>query len=135
MIAFRFSGHKNIAALHPTTLEFTKEHYLSERGDCILGVDAEYDAEQLKRFARDYAGQQATLTISASGVQDTVQFIVNGGFDHPEEFVIRMGMYDDRRTLGIRANKAAKHIARTLITALTQPSAHGHATLSVVTIK
>jgi hypothetical protein len=32
-------GHKNVLATHKTTLEFTKDDYLTKKGDCILAIN------------------------------------------------------------------------------------------------
>ncbi len=45
------SGHENIEATHPTTLEITKERGLSRRGDCIIAVGAD---KSLADFSEEF---------------------------------------------------------------------------------
>ena len=41
--SFTAYGHKNILATHKTTIEFTKDKELSLKGNCIVGVRADFD--------------------------------------------------------------------------------------------
>ncbi len=43
-LIYKFScyGHPNIKATHVKTLEITKDDGLSERGDCIIGIKADW---------------------------------------------------------------------------------------------
>ena len=43
-------GHKNVRGTHKTTFEITKDKDLTERGTCIIGVNASYDLDELKVF-------------------------------------------------------------------------------------
>ncbi len=57
-------GHKNITAKHKTTLEFTKERDLSLKGDCIVGVKADFDLLQLRKFIKSLKNNnKVTITI------------------------------------------------------------------------
>ena len=40
---FSARGHENIRGVHKTTFEFTKEKELTLKGDCIIGVNADFD--------------------------------------------------------------------------------------------
>ena len=42
-------GHENIKATHKTTMEITKDPYLTPRGDCIIAVKANKAALDLSR--------------------------------------------------------------------------------------
>ncbi|MGB9674949.1 MAG: DUF371 domain-containing protein, partial [Nanopusillaceae archaeon] len=33
-------GHKLVKATHKSTLEITKDNFLTERGDCIIGINS-----------------------------------------------------------------------------------------------
>jgi len=33
-------GHENILCSHKTTIEFTKDKYLTKKGNCIIGINA-----------------------------------------------------------------------------------------------
>ena len=56
-------GHPNIQATHKTTLEFTKDEYVSLRGDCIIGIDADFDLKSLKKFIKTFKNNKVTITI------------------------------------------------------------------------
>ena len=48
--SFTCYGHENITAKHKTTLEFTKDKDLSLKGDCIVGVNADFDINKIKEL-------------------------------------------------------------------------------------
>ncbi|MEM3268683.1 MAG: DUF371 domain-containing protein, partial [Metallosphaera sp.] len=41
------TGHRNVLAKHQTTLEITKENYLTPRGDCIVCINSNKGAKDL----------------------------------------------------------------------------------------
>ncbi len=49
---FNAYGHPNILATHKTTLEFTKDKEVSLRGDCIIGINSDFDLGKLKDFIK-----------------------------------------------------------------------------------
>ena len=51
---YKFSayGHENILGTNKKTFEFTKDRDLSLKGDCIVGVNADFDLEKLKEFIK-----------------------------------------------------------------------------------
>ena len=109
---FHCRGHGNILSTHRNTIEFTKEKELSLRGDCILGVDADFDFAALRQFL---AGKkQIRATVSIGGISDTFSFIPNPDFSDAHELVIRKTGFNSTRTLGFHADKAAKDISREL---------------------
>jgi hypothetical protein len=59
------NGHENIEATHPTTLEITKERYLSRRGDCIIAVAADKSLTDLsEEFKESLQKPSAKLTLT-----------------------------------------------------------------------
>ncbi|MBI4140221.1 DUF371 domain-containing protein [Candidatus Woesearchaeota archaeon] len=117
---FTATGHPNVRAMHKTTLEFTKSPDLLPEGDCIVAVNADFDAPQLKHLVHGW--DKMRITISAGFTSDVVEAVVNKSFDDDNEIVIRMGEFDSARTLGIRADKAAVHLNRNLIEKLRNPA-------------
>ena len=67
---FRAWGHPNIKATHKTTLEFTKENYVSPEGDCIIGINADFNTDELKQFARKH--KNAKIKIKTGGLQEII---------------------------------------------------------------
>ena len=119
---FTARGHRNIRATHRTTLEITKEADLTPRGDCIVAVGSEKGAADLNRELVEALkrGAEATLTIEAGGVTETVR----GRGDpritltHPTDIVVRKSLYVDSRTLMVEADKSALDLDRRLVEAL-----------------
>jgi len=118
-------GHENVRATHRSTLEFTREGYLTPRGDCILCVSADKSlkdmSEDFKRSLRE--GKKLIVRIKVGGFIDEV--LAYGDprliLDSEHSMVIRKSTYIDARTLAIRANKAAKDIDRRLVELLRNP--------------
>ncbi len=118
-------GHENVRATHKSTLEFTKEDYLTPRGDCILCVSAD---KSLKDLSEDFKralrmGKRLIVRIKVGGFVDEV--IAHGDLrlilDHEYSMVVRKSTYIDARTLAVRANKAAKDIDRRIVELLRNP--------------
>ena len=114
-------GHQNIRGTHKTTFEITKDKDLSTRGTCIIGVKAEYNLSLLKEFIKNVG--KVKIILSVDSVSDSVIGDVNKDFDDPEEIVIRMGEFCDKRTLVNHANKSALYLKRELIEKLKNPKA------------
>ncbi|WP_297505399.1 DUF371 domain-containing protein [Thermococcus sp.] len=118
-------GHENVRATHKSTLEFTKEDYLTPRGDCILciGADKGIDdlSDEFKAALR--AGKKLLIRIKVGELVDEV--LAEGSpelvLDHPCSMVVRKSEYIDARTLAIRANKAARDIDRKIVELLKSP--------------
>ena len=111
--AVRFSafGHPKIRATHAASIEFTRDHDVTERGNCVLGVRADIHPDKLSRLL-DY--RKLSVTLRCGGVEDVFECGVNSGFDDAKEIVFRRSAYRSARTLGIRASKGAAQIDRRL---------------------
>ncbi len=119
-------GHKNVQAVHPTTLEFTRDRELSNRGDCILVVAADkaaidLDTDFKKAIKKPHS--RLTVKIEADDVFDEVHAFGSPELTmtHPMEIVMRKSTYSSDRTLGICADKAACDISRRLVERLKNP--------------
>src|SRR3989338_276276 len=121
MYSFTAYGHKNILATHKTTIEFTKDRELSLRGNCILGVNADFNLIELKKSMKTIINESKSIKnkikiiINTGDISDEIAAELNPDFDDDEEIVIRMGEFKSKRTLGVRADKAAVHVKRELI--------------------
>ncbi len=118
-------GHENVRATHKSTLEFTREDYLTPRGDCILCVSAD---KSLKDLSEDFKralrmGKRLIVRIKVGGFVEEV--IAHGDprliLDHEHSMVVRKSTYIDARTLAVRANKAAGDIDRLIVELLRNP--------------
>ena len=112
MYSFTASGHKNIRATHRNTLELTKDAVLTEDGDCIIGVKAEFELEKIKQFLQK---EKIKITIRANGITETVTAVPNPNFSDEHEMVIRITNFDSKRTFATRADKSAKQLSRRFV--------------------
>ncbi|ASJ05083.1 MULTISPECIES: DUF371 domain-containing protein [Thermococcus] len=121
----RCRGHENVRATHKSTLEFTKENYLTPRGDCILCVEADRGINDLSGEFKSAlkAGKKLLIRIKVGDLVDEVLAEGSPGLilDHPYSMVVRKSTYIDARTLAIKANKAAKDIDRKIVERLKSP--------------
>lgn len=104
-------GHENILAKHKNTIEFTKDKNLSLKGDCILGINSDFD--KIMKYVCNF--DKIIVKISCSGLEDSFTCEVNKDFDDENEIVFRKSDYKSNRTLGIRCDKGAKDINRKIV--------------------
>ncbi len=112
-------GHENITATHKTTLELTKENYVTKKGHCIVAISCTHAARDipfwLSKWLRN--GNAIKISISCGDAKDEI--LAYGCkellLSHPTDIVIRKSCYIDERTLAIRANKAAYELSRDLV--------------------
>lgn len=129
-------GHRNILAVHPTTLEFTKEDDLSKEGDCIVAVSADKAVQDLGvGFKENLRREDARLTIliEAGGIAEIVNAYGNAHLilAHSAEMVVRKSSYVCSRTLAIKADKAAVDLSREFVQKLKNPAQKVRITLTV----
>ncbi len=117
---FTSKGHKNILATHKTTLEFTKDSEIKIEGDCIVGVKADFDLEEIKELARK--GGRVRVTIQVDDLTEEINGELNPNFSDEKEMVIRMGSFASDRTLVVNADKSAKYLSRKLVERLRLPN-------------
>ncbi len=118
-------GHENVKATHRSTLEITKEEFLTPRGDCILCIKAN---KGLKDLSEDFKkalkeGKKLRIRLIVGELIDEIIAFGNENlnFENPISMVIRKSDYIDGRTLAIKANKAAKDIKREIVEKLKNP--------------
>jgi len=56
-------GHKNVKATHRTTLEVTKDKYLTPRGDCIIAISANKAASDLSESFKYYLKKPGSILV------------------------------------------------------------------------
>lgn len=123
-ITFICYGHKNILGTHRNTLEFTHDKNLTLRGDCIIGVQANYkfdDFKHLKPLQEQKIKNRIKIIIEVDDLKDEVIAEYHPGFHHEHEMVIRTSTFADKRTFAIEANKAAIDLRRDLIRKMKNP--------------
>jgi len=117
---FSCFGHGNITSKHKTTLEFTKDKYLTLKGDCIVGINADYSILQLKKFIKSLNDNKKIIIIIESmdndkKIVDKIKAEINPDFNSEKDIVIRKSEYIDLRTFAIKADKAAIDLNMDLI--------------------
>ena len=118
-------GHENVKATHRSTLEITKEDYLTPRGDCIICVKANKGLKELSDEIKKAlkSGKKVKIRITADDIVDELEAVGDERltFENEISMVIRKSEYVDGRTLAIGANKAARDIKRELVEKLRNP--------------
>jgi len=117
---FRAYGHPNILAIHKTTLEFTKDKEVTLKGDCIVGVNSDFQLSRVKEFIRSLKNNKIKITIKAQGTenQETMEAEINHSFNSDNEVVIRKTGFLSGRTFAVNASKASFELNRSLISHL-----------------
>lgn len=119
-------GHENVVAANRTTLEITKDHHLTKKGDCIIAVSADKAISDLapdfkKALRQDRA--KLIILIEAGDAYEKVQ--AHGSprliLLHPTDIVVRKSDYISDRTLAIGADKAAIDLSDGIVKRLKNP--------------
>jgi len=133
-IIFSAKGHGNITARHKSTVELTKENYLTKRGTCIIGIKSQLCCEEIPVEIKKYLKEEARVVIrlKVGGISDTIECMGQKGLilGSDTSIVIRKSEYIDDRTIAVRANKAAADIRRDLINELKK----GHRLIVIIDI-
>lgn len=116
----RARGHPNIKASHRTTIEVTREDYLTERGDCIIGVSADKAARDLSDSFKEVARRRDSVIVVRLLAGDLSEVILAQGhpglvFGDGRRIIIRKSSFIEPATIGVRANKAAGDLDRSLV--------------------
>jgi len=112
-------GHKNVVCSHGSTIEITKDNYLTKKGTCILGINASKGCCELnynlKRVLKE--GQKIQVTIKLENIKDTFF-----GYGHPgltlldkDAIIFRKSNFICDRTVLINCSKSSIELNRELI--------------------
>ncbi|MGD6806322.1 MAG: DUF371 domain-containing protein [Candidatus Bathyarchaeia archaeon] len=131
-------GHPNIQASHPTTIMLTKERMVTQRGDCIVAVDADKSVADLSpEFKRALKQPNAKVTIELEVDGQVGQITAYGSPDltlsHPNDLVIRKSEFTSDRTLAVKADKSSGELSRSVVEKLRNPKQQVTMTLTVET--
>ncbi len=127
----RAEGHENIRATHPTTFEITREDYLTTKGDCIIGINADKAVASLKEdfksaLRREDSILLGILYIPERNVYDT--FVAQGSsgleLSDTRRIIVRKSSFINPPTLAIHSSKAARDIDRSLVRLLKTRRSH-----------
>ncbi len=112
---FHAYGHPNILGTHKKTFEFTKGEDVTLKGNCIIGVNADFKLDELKRFIESSKSGKIKITIKAEIAdigKEEVFAELNKEFKSGHELVFRKTAFSSDRTLGMRSNKASFDFSR-----------------------
>jgi uncharacterized protein len=131
-------GHPNIQATHPTTIMLTKERMVTQRGDCIVAVDADKSVADLSpEFKRAVKQPNAKVTIELEVDDMKGQITAYGSpeltLNHPNDLVIRTSEFTSDRTLAVKADKSSGQLSRAVVAKLKNPKQQVTLTLTVET--
>ncbi len=119
-------GHRNITATHKTTIEITKESWLSRSGNCVIGVSSNKAVKDLNvELKRNLCKNSAKIRITFEVAKSVENIDAFGSsqliLTHPTDLVIRKSNYSCSRTLAIKADKAACNLSRKLVNKMKDP--------------
>ena len=112
-------GHINVKATHRSTIEITRENFLTVRGDCIIGIKSNKSAYDLSPEVKELIKKRANVYLVLK-VKDKVEIIHGVGdprltLENKEKIIVRKSDFISDATVMIKADKSAKDIRRDLI--------------------
>jgi hypothetical protein len=123
---FRISGHANVKAVHRSTLEFTKDNFLTPRGDCILGISSEKAVSDLNQSVKSLiqSGSNVYVVVVVEGAYDIIRAVGSRllTLSDKNKMIVRKSDFISDSTLAIKANKSAADINRDLVDKLRRGS-------------
>jgi hypothetical protein len=121
-VTFKARGHENVRATHATTLEITKQDFVTKTGDCIILVNSELGASDLPDEMKEALRRRDAVVLLELWVDELYDRVIGKGSPElvlsADSIVFRTSDYIDPRTVMIKANKSARDINRELINEL-----------------
>ncbi|MDI6898459.1 MAG: DUF371 domain-containing protein [Methanolinea sp.] len=119
-VTIRCKGHPFVTALHPTTLEITRDTELTPRGDCIIGIAADMAARDLPREVRELLCRDDAVVTAGFCCEGQVVTVRGRGssrmtLSHPDDMVFRRSGFVCDRTVAICADGAARTFPRDFV--------------------
>lgn len=123
----RARGHVNVKCTHKSTLEITRDKYLTPRGDCILGVDSNTAPCQFSQEFKEIAKSRESKIIAIILAGEYWEVIVGRGddrmsFTHTSRIVFRKSTFVSGDTVMVEASKSARDIDRRIVEYMQNPS-------------
>lgn len=117
---FHCFGHPNVLAEHKTTLEFTTDKHITNKGDCIIGVRSSKTLRKINEKMKEdmkKKGSRIFVQIKVNGLEEYVEGEGSPELDFSDKraIIIRKSSFKCTRTLMINSNKAARDISRDII--------------------
>ena len=116
-------GHQLIQCTHTTTIELTKDTYLTKNGTCILGIEASKACCDLNPLLKKKITNGEKIRVIIKTGSDIESFY---GFGHKnltllnkKDIVFRKSDYICDRTILIKCSKSSNELNRNIIKKLT----------------
>ena len=112
-------GHENILCTHTTTIELTKESYITNKGDCILGINASKSCVDLNPILKRNIKNEKKIMVSIR-IGNLIDSFYGFGNKYltlldKQNLVFRKSEYICDRTVLINCTKSSSDINRKLI--------------------
>jgi|TARA_B100001013_G_scaffold225736_1_gene138237 hypothetical protein len=125
-----FYGHSNVTGTHKSTLEITTEKHLTDKGDCIIGVNAKTACNTLNSKIKEEIqkdNNQITIELIVEDMKFKTKAMGSSklSLKHKKDIVLRKSKFTCTRTVGINAENAAIDIPREMISKLRNPNVKG----------
>ena len=129
-------GHENIRSSHPTTIMFTKERNVTQRGDCVVAVCADKSVADLSIEFKDALRQpnaKLTILLEVDGLKGQINAYGSPELtlNHPNDLVIRNSEFTSDRTLAVKADKSSGDLSKAVVEKLKNPKQQVTLTLTV----
>ena len=119
-------GHPLVKCTHNTTIELTKEDYLTEKGSCILGINASRACNDLSTDLKEMIRTGDAIRVLIQVDDITESFIGYGdeklNLKSEKDMVFRKSSYICNRTVLIKCTKSSIDLNRELIKKLNNPN-------------
>lgn len=132
-----FYGHPKISALHTATIEITKDDYLTENGDCIIGINSNKSCDDLDTKLKRLI-QTDGIPVKFEFMIGDYSFQVNGvgnsqlSLTNRHDLVLRKSSFISPRTVSIKCDKSSNEISRRIISELRDSSKKGILIITVL---
>ena len=131
-----FRGHRMVRGTHPNTIEVTTEEYLTESGDCVIGVGASSGCAGFGTALKEsLRRREAAVRLRISARSLSFELKAKGDprltLSDPHEIVVRRSGFISGRTAAVNADAAARDIPRELIRLLKDPGTRGRLEIEV----
>ena len=118
-------GHNNISCTHNTTIEITKDNFLTKKGTCILGINASKACSDLNDDLKKKIHNEAKIKVFIKVENSSESFYGFGSKDLPlssqKDLVFRKSEYICDRTVLIKCSKSSKELDRNIIKKIKTP--------------
>lgn len=120
-----FYGHHNVLCNHKRTIEVTKDNYLTMKGDCIIGINANKGCYDLnEKLKRNLKKNETFIKFEIVVESENYEFHGYGNDKltllNKHELVLRKTEFTCNRTAAIKCNGASSDVPPDMVRLLQQ---------------